>query len=509
MLTEHGWTPITAEDAASLHPGGTVSAHSGLFMCDLCGQYVTLTDGHINTRYFKHSSSERNKNCPDRTFGSGTLPPLYLPDAHELPIKICHVSDVGFSFEIGFLYLPAEILYAVAIQIIEITPNGAGTSYRYSFERLNENSLTYLSVGDYPAQSYSICCDKSLEPFWPKTIRGIDPTGGMFDVNSGRMLPCDADVCVGKTYYLLIPRSLSLSRHKSVQIKQTCRKQFNWRCWYLYEVEASEYDEEAAKFFLDYHCRLTDEPLTIQPVWPLYIQTPFVIKHNSNSLVLNVKGNYIGQVKSFPQSNKQEYSCPGKGKVAKINGTGRQQLISAGRTREALQYLYAWKEPLPCVTEQPQVKVTDTRGALLEPGETGRIPNKNTLVITAQCDGQIVVVQDGRIVEKRNLIAGIPTDVDNLKYGTQIIVLQGLDAVWSISFVQQHTECRVNDLLLLQKLSAMRGETVVISHNLGSLAGRLERFPQTKRWLYNQIKSGRISQKALHSLKNNLLCDEQ
>jgi len=333
------------------------------------------------------------------------------------------VSDAGFSFEIGFLYLPAEILCAADIQTIEITPNGTGTSYRYSFERLNENSLTYLSVGDYPAQSYSIRCDKSLEPFWPKTTRGIDPTGGIFDVKSGRMLPCDADVCIGKKYYLLTFRSLSSSRHKSVQIKQTCRKRFDWRCWYLYEVEASEYDEEAAKFFLDLHCWLTDEPLTIQPVWPLYTQTPFVIKHNSNPLVLCVKGDYIGQVKSFPQTYKQEYSCPNEGKVAKINGIGRQQLISAGRTREALQYLYAWKEPLPCVTEQPQVKVTDIRGSLLEAGEAVKTPEKNTLIITAPYDGQIVAVQDGRIVERRNLSANIPTDVDNLKYGAQIISL--------------------------------------------------------------------------------------
>lgn len=33
--SENGWKRITAEQAAKLHPGGTVSAHSGLFMCEL------------------------------------------------------------------------------------------------------------------------------------------------------------------------------------------------------------------------------------------------------------------------------------------------------------------------------------------------------------------------------------------------------------------------------------------------------------------------------------------
>ena len=49
MWSDNGWKRITAEQAARLHPGGTVSAHSGLFMCELCGQYVILTDVDIST----------------------------------------------------------------------------------------------------------------------------------------------------------------------------------------------------------------------------------------------------------------------------------------------------------------------------------------------------------------------------------------------------------------------------------------------------------------------------
>mgnify|MGYP000208243886 CR=1 FL=1 len=46
MWQNNGWKNITADEAARLHPGGGVSAHSGLFMCELCGQYVLLTDGN-------------------------------------------------------------------------------------------------------------------------------------------------------------------------------------------------------------------------------------------------------------------------------------------------------------------------------------------------------------------------------------------------------------------------------------------------------------------------------
>ena len=61
MWSDNGWKRITAEQAAKLHPGGTVSAHSGLFMCELCGQYVSLTDGTVQTRHFRHSADEKKQ----------------------------------------------------------------------------------------------------------------------------------------------------------------------------------------------------------------------------------------------------------------------------------------------------------------------------------------------------------------------------------------------------------------------------------------------------------------
>ena len=91
MWSDNGWKRITAEQASRLHPGGTVSAHSGLFMCELCGQYVILTDGDIRIRYFKHSAYEKSKDCPERTFGAG-YSFSYSSQEHDLPIRITSVS---------------------------------------------------------------------------------------------------------------------------------------------------------------------------------------------------------------------------------------------------------------------------------------------------------------------------------------------------------------------------------------------------------------------------------
>ena len=67
MWSDNGWKRITAEQAARLHPGGTVSAHSGLFMCELCGQYVILTDGDISldlTHGLLYDAARRKQICP-------------------------------------------------------------------------------------------------------------------------------------------------------------------------------------------------------------------------------------------------------------------------------------------------------------------------------------------------------------------------------------------------------------------------------------------------------------
>lgn len=162
IWAEHGWTHITAEEAAQRFPSGTISANSGLFMCDLCNQYVTLTDGEQRGRYFRHSAYEISKNCPERTFGSGYTPKIE-PGAHTLPIRLTKCDD--FSLEIGMLLIPAEILERQTQRTFSVHPQGSvGESWRYSFERLLENGVTYVSIGDEPAESYRIDCAPELRP---------------------------------------------------------------------------------------------------------------------------------------------------------------------------------------------------------------------------------------------------------------------------------------------------------------------------------------------------------
>ena len=154
MWSDNGWTRITAEQAAKLHPGGTVSAHSGLFMCELCGQYVSLTDGAVQTRHFRHSAYEKSKNCPERIFGAG-YSISYGSQEHDLPIRITGVSSSSFRFEIGLIRAPIGLLSRDFC--IEIKPKGVSDPpYRFEKERLNDDRITYLSIGERPFEKYTL-----------------------------------------------------------------------------------------------------------------------------------------------------------------------------------------------------------------------------------------------------------------------------------------------------------------------------------------------------------------
>ena len=165
---QKGWKRITAAEAACLHPGGTVSSHSGLFMCELCGQYVLLTDSAVQVRHFRHSSSEKSKNCPERTFGTGATYG-YSQGEHELPIRIKNITNRSFELEMGFIQVPRNLLTPQLE--IRIKPNGyTSKSFTYIKERLNSEGITYLAIGNVPSERYNIeitGASESICQFWP------------------------------------------------------------------------------------------------------------------------------------------------------------------------------------------------------------------------------------------------------------------------------------------------------------------------------------------------------
>ena len=281
---DENWKRISAYEASKLYPYGR-PARSQTFVCELCNQYVTLTRENIKPAYFRHNSTEENKECEDRSI-------IYSSSYKKsgavsgLPLKLL-VNKNRISFHIGLTPLPNYISqnndYKITIKGVE--------EYTYNYSRLDEFSLTYLDVGSRPCSKYSIVISpeiNGLNKFWPNEISGVDSKGSLFDKKTGKKLPYDADVQVKKEYYL-ITRYFYYSKYDGVVLNTLFSLKNGWK---VCVVKANEYSESAAKFFLKYHCRLTHNPVNIYPLWPDYIETPYILYSDSDRLYFAVSGRY-------------------------------------------------------------------------------------------------------------------------------------------------------------------------------------------------------------------------
>ena len=500
MWADQSWKKITAYEAAKLYPYGA-SAHSGLFMCELCGQYVTLTNGSYQSRHFRHSAKEQNKDCEDRSDLNG-YSYYFKAEAHDLPIRITIINLRQFKLELGLIPVSDTLMEELAGHTILIDGgDSARDKYKYSVDRIIPEQVNYLPIGTEPKKEYKVFVKpdvRKISLFWPNRIEGIDPRGTLFDGRTGKKLQYDSDVVVNREYFLLV-RGYGISYPREIEVNELCAATCGYATWKVFRVVATKFSEQTARFFLDHHCRLTDEPVKMYPIWPMHINSPYVVYHNAKEIYVYFHGN--AETNLSPKGTIKPF--PGKDpKVLLISASDRQQLLSAGRTR-VLKYTYFWQQELKQKAELPQVRVNDFSGNLIEEGISDKLPLKKSLTIIPQVDGCLELFKDGIVVEKYRVDSGKEFLIDNIKYGCSIKVYQGCDLVWEITFQKDKKRNQIKDEELLEKLEKCKGKCIVIDQSTyGVLAKRLNGMPKSKRWLYSQKRLGYLDENAFRILKS-------
>lgn len=500
------WEPITARKAAMKTNWHSVSVHSGLFKCELCQQKVTLVAEGNRVPFFRHSRGEDNKNCPERTImdnHSGDLIVIFNPENLPVPLRLKVNSDNHFEgIELGLLAIPENIIQKCVNRQFRIVPQGQ-ERHVYNLERLKQKGITYVDVGMFPAEKYSIRMDSRLKDYLPSTVAGISEAGAVFNTEKGKMLPKDADVRVGQKYYILRRGNFdNVDTLKDIQIDSLFKIGKGWR---IYKVEAKKFSEAAEKFFMKFHCQLTENPVQLKVIWPLYKKEPYLIKHNKTDTVVFAEGNHI-KVQSYPESefDKEEFHNKKDNKkelIVHVKNSDRNQVIFAGRS-SILKYMYLWKEKLDGKAERPLIEVKDIRGNEFVDGSHYTLPIKKRISITCPVDGFFVHKHKNRILEKRSLPADEPTVLDCVQYDDIISVFQGLDKIYEISFIRRKSETPNNEMKILQKLSGMRGQKIVIGPAFGTIVSKLIQYPGLQRWIIQQIRHGYIYEEALRYLKH-------
>lgn len=496
------WEPITARKAAIKTNWQSVSVHSGLFMCELCHQKVTLVAEGNRVPFFRHSRGEDNKNCPERTIlANGGEAIVINSDNLPAPLRLkVNFADQKVCMELGLLAVPKEVLRKCFNRKITIASSGQ-RKYVYDMERLKRRGITYVEVGRYPAEKYSIHMDPALKEYLPSIVKGVPNEGAVFDGEKGKMLPQDADVRVGRKYYILKKAGMkNVQKQRNIEIVPVMNIGKKWQ---IYEVMATRYSEEAAQFFMEFQCQPTERPVKLKVIWPLYKKEPYIIKHNKTDTVIFAQGNHV-KVRAYPEFKLDNHAIIDSKKfIVDVKNSFRNQVIFAGRS-SILKYMYLWKEELNDTSKWPQVTVKDIRGHVLVPGIDNRLPSKGRICITCPVDGFFVHRHKNQIVEKRDLYAGERCDLKDIQYEDCISIFQGLDKIYEISFGEQNSDTENDETLILRKLSGMWGQKILISPVFGTMVTKLTPYPGLQRWVIQQIRQGYIYEKALRFLKHFL-----
>lgn len=498
-IWRNGWQDISLEEAIQNHPGGSVSANSGLFMCRLCHQYVTLVNQQ--RKYFKHSKeNEKSKNCPDYTQGNAAISTNYYAPQATVPLKMI-INGGTVSFQIGLYWLnDMKEDDCVTITAQTNTADYVIKPFTYNVSRLNPTGITYLDVGDFPAKSYNIHFHKSILLKFPNVLKGVSGDGCLFDAETGKKLPDGADIIANHDYYLLTRNNIINNARQSIAVDRICITKYNWN---VYSVSAKQFDEAAACFFLDYGYILTECPISFCPIWPEYIESPYIINHQGSSFYTYSKGENICHY-VYPCSRQTSYPCSEFGKVVCTDTSEncRQQLLSVSRNKAQLKALYLCQENLECKVAAPDIHIRNASQEEYSPNES-ILPPKRTLFFKSEFDAVIVVEKGGKLINKQMLPADNWVMINDIHYGEKISIIVGLDRIWSIQFNKERKTCDDDfQNQLLKKLAYSTGMVIAVPNELRSMANKFSNFPLIKSWIYKSIRSGKIKKRAYLLLVN-------
>lgn len=498
-----GYRRVTIEEACELHPYGA-SAGSGHFICELCAQNVLLTAPGAYIQHFRHDPSSPNKECDERqayfdpTYGRA----LKSLNSHVMPLRITVVGK-EFSFQLGFFNPPDINAYCSKIKIL----GDSHQKYEYSFDRIEAIGTTYLNVGDIPSQNYWLeytDANSALKKYWSNKVPGVYSKGSFFDISSGKMLQLGGKANAHKPYYLLQRRPLYYQ--PDIDIKEVARTQSNSSTsWYLYRITVKTFSIYSAQFFLKYSIFLTESPTKYYPIWPAYVENPYFIQHNSAELYLYLCGD-DAELKTFPATcgtSVHQLDAADGGKLCKINTREKEQLISIGKSG-ALGFSYLLRNELKLIAPVPEVHIEDSYGTILDQEVYSSLPKSNRIIVTAQFDGKVVFLKNGSIQSVSWLSADQAVTVDHLSFGSEIHIFQGCDRIRRIKFERNCSDldAKAIDIALVKELNATHGNVISISHSFGTIGAKLDKYPQTKMWVYASLRNGKISRDAYQILVN-------
>lgn len=490
------WVQTSAVEADQLFPH-TVSAYSRTFRCLYCYQYVTFTQGQVNTRHFRHSSSEQNKICEERSHSAYT-PVKSIEKLINMPLRL-QASDNQYSLELGFLPLRQEALQStiqagLRIHIDKNKPRSLSHSHDQTYvvdpSRFTPHTTTWLPLPINWAYTYHLSFSQStvVPTEWRSPIIQIGFNGVLFHADTGRMIPERSDVAVNRHYLWLCRRS-SLPMLPSEGLEYR-RLSLNVLGWMLYQLTPTSTSASVSDFFFDtLHVRLTNYPPELFVVWPPVLEQDDTLDSNAKQISMLMQGDAL--FAAYPvhhASYAQKKLLNGMSFVTMKTGSALQ-LVCAERNQQRLLFRYLRPLEKAALPSVPGCSITNVNGETINEDKLLRPPPHGIIDIRLPVDGWIDVSDKNGFLFRTKLPADKTIRLYEIKVGQHLTVHAGLDIVREVSVVQKRSAVPSNSITAPPWMSS---RSVVFDHRH---AGVLERIPAGSE-LYtrviNALRQGQI-----------------
>lgn len=485
----------------------TVSADSHMFRCYSCFQYVTFVKGsESRVSHFRHSSSEANKDCEDRSqiYRSGTYASLLQANAPDLLRLLLDGNRV--VLEIGFL--PASTIELKKAMDANATisiqgPSGKPDIYRVDYSRFAPHTMCWLHLPLSWASKFSVTVKPlgSVPMLWSINRTALSKSGDLFDCKTGRRIPEKSDVMVGKEYYFLCSQWIYLPTRRTIQMKKIEIRNDGWN---LYQLCARSYTNEAADFFFDLHLRLTTTPANIDILWPPVVEDDDMIDTNEKNLIFLISGE--SDFETFPTYGSfvsSDRKVAEHERMIYIKNTGALQMVSASRYNQNLRILYV--RPLETTPDvlPPSIQIFDEDRKIIAESELAKPPKNGILVFNAEVDAYVDVSDQFGFCYRKSLISGTESRITDLKYGMALTVRQGLDIIRTISIkqAQRSKSC-------LGECVKWSGKMVQFPRRYAGILNRIDCSSTLYTKVYYALQTGRIPENGLKSLIKLLEVDQ-
>ena len=487
---EHGWQPTNAQIVAQTHKH-SIGIDSKLFLCELCGQYASFVNGAY-TPFFRHPIGSTD--CVEKA----DTPYLKAnPLGFSLPLRI-KIENGHLDVQIGFLPVGEAKLNNLqheGAQLSILIGDRNIKTYNIDHSRFMTDSVSYLSVGANIAERYNIDCGGKVERiFWPTIVEGVYKDGSLFDKTSGKRLPHNANVEVGREYLLISKRQcLYSSSYGGIEIEQMSFTDN----YFIYVVKATSLSRYAADFFLTLKARLTDSPTELIQLYPFVLRASHTVIHNASKLWF-YKSN--GFVDTCPAGSFKELSQ----NIVEVKGVS-QKILSLSRFEErtsVLRFIMLRKDvscfdKAVCKHHEPTVNVCDDDNVEISTGQHSTLPKGRAIKVSPEFDGFINVLDifSGLLLKRYDLKNGTKITI-NVEFGQRYRIFQGLDCLHDLTFIREKKINSIADEQILRNLRSYKGQSVTISHNFGAIVEKLEKMPLSRLWVMKQIRRGSIDKGA-------------